>query len=161
MKSLINLHKSYSFLIVVPILILVTANLSSCSKEPRCKDFLIQVDSIKANIATIYSETFVGSLIEIDIYGIISYNGCSSFSHCNTYIKDNDLIIEAWKTSDTEATVCPTVMVYLDQHITYDRDKLPDSFNIKVKQPDGFSWLKKWISSILKDIDFHQDKQSK
>jgi len=143
MISLIKLHKSYSFLIVLPILIWVTANLSSCSKEPRYKDFLIQVDSIKADIATIYSETFVGSLVEIDIYGIISYNGCSSFSHCDTYVKDNDLIIEAWKTSDTEAIVCPTVMVYLDQHITYDRDKLPDTFNIKVKQPDGTFLVKK------------------
>ena len=101
------------------------------------------MDSIKADIATIYSETFVGSLIEIDIYGIISYNGCSSFSHCNTYIKDNDLIIEAWKTSDTEAIVCPAVMVYLDQHVTFGRDKLPDSFNIKVKQPDGSFLVKK------------------
>ncbi len=143
MKSLIKLHKSYSFLIALPILIWLTANLSSCSKEPRYKDFLIQVDSIKAVIATIYSETFVGSLVEIDIYGIISYNGCSSFSHCNTYVKDNDLIIEAWKTSVTDATICPTVMVYLDQHITYNRDKLPDSFNIKVKQPDGSFIVKK------------------
>jgi hypothetical protein len=101
------------------------------------------VDSIKAGITTIYSEIFVGSLVEIDIYGIISSNGCSSFSHCNTYIKGNDLIIEAWKTYDTEAIICPTVMVYLDQRITYNRDKLPDSFNIKVKQPDGFFLIKK------------------
>jgi len=137
MKSLIKLIKFCSLLIILPILIWVTANLSSCSKEPRFKDFLIQVDSIKADIATIYSESFVGYLVEIDIYGIISYDGCSSFSHCNTYVKDNDLIIEAWKTSDTEAIICPTVMVYLDQHVTFDRDKLPDSFNIKVKQPDG------------------------
>jgi hypothetical protein len=143
MKSIIKLLKSYSYLIVVPIFFWGIANLSSCTKEPRFKDFLIQVDSIKADIATIYSETFVGTVVEIDIYGIISYNGCSGFSHCNTYIKDNDLIIEAWKTSDTEAKVCPTVMVYLDQHITYDRDKLPDSFNIKVKQPDGSFLVKK------------------
>jgi hypothetical protein len=143
MRSLINLHKSYSFLIILPILIWLTANLSSCSKESRYKDFLIQVDSIEAGITTIYSETFVGSLVEINIYGIISYNGCSSFSHCNIYVKDSDLIIEAWKTSDTEATICPTVMVYLDQHITYDRDKLPDSFNIKIKQPDGSFLVKK------------------
>lgn len=143
MKSLIMLLKFCPLLIILPISIWVTSNLSSCSKEPRFKDFLIQVDSIKADIATIYSETFVGSLIEIDIYGIISYNGCSSFSHCNTYIKDNDLIIEAWKTSDTEAIVCPAVMVYLDQHVTFGRDKLPDSFNIKVKQPDGSFLVKK------------------
>jgi len=137
MKSLIKPHKFFPLLIILPISIWVTANLSSCSKEPRFKDFLIQVDSINADIATIYSETFVGTLVEIDIFGTISYNGCSRFSHCNTYIKDNDLIIEAWKTRDTEAILCPTVMVYLDQHVTFDRDKLPDSFNIKVKQPDG------------------------
>ena len=143
MKPLIKLFKSYPLLIILPILIWIAANLSSCSKEPRFKDFLIKVDSVNADIATIYSETFVGSLVEIDIYGIISYNGCSSFSHCNSYVKDNDLIIEAWKTSDTEASICPTVMVYLDQHITFDRDKLPESFDIKVKQPDGSFLVKK------------------
>jgi hypothetical protein len=74
-----------------------------CSKDPRFKDFLIRVDSLKADIETTYSETFVSSLVEIDIYGIISYYGCSRFSPCNTYVKDNDLIIEAWKTRDTEA----------------------------------------------------------
>ena len=137
MKSILRLLKSYSFLIVVPIFIWVIANLTSCTKEPRFKDFLIQVDSIKAGITTAYSEMYAGSYVEVDLYGLISSNGCSSFSHCNTYVKDNDLIIEAWKTVDTEATVCPTVMIYLDQHITYGRDKLPDSFNIKVKQPYG------------------------
>lgn len=143
MKSIIRRLKSYPLLIILPISIWVIANLSSCSKEPGFKDFLIQVDSINADIATIYSETFVGSRVVIDLYGIISYNGCSSFSHCNTYVKDNDLIIEAWKKSDTKAILCPDVMVYLDQHVTFDRDKLPDSFNIKVKQPDGSFLVKK------------------
>ena len=143
MGYLIKFLKSYPVLIILLISTWASVNLLSCSKEPRFKDFLIQVDSIKADIATIHSETFVGSLVEIDLYGIISYDGCSSFSHCNTYIKDNDLIIEAWKTSDTEAIVCPTVMVYLDHHITFNRDKLPDSFNIKVKQPDGSLLVKK------------------
>jgi hypothetical protein len=143
MKSLIKFFKSCSLLIFLLILIWVSGNLMSCSKEPRYKDFLVKVDSIQAHIANIYSETFVGSSVEIDLYGIISYNGCSSFSHCNTYVKDSDLIIEAWKTSDTEAILCPSVMVYLDQHITFDRDKLPDSFNIKIKQPDGSFLVKK------------------
>jgi hypothetical protein len=131
MKSFITILKT-SLLIILPISIWISG---SCSEEPRYKDFLTQVDSLKADID--------GALVEIDIYGIISYNGCSRFSHCNTYVKDNDLIIEAWKTRDTEAFACPTVMVYLDQHITFDRDKLPDSFNIKVKQPDGSFLVKK------------------
>jgi hypothetical protein len=143
MKPLIKLFKSYPMLVILPFSFWIAANLPSCSKEPRFKDFLIKVDSVNADIATIYSETFIGSLVEINIYGIISYNGCSSFSHCNSYVKDNDLIIEAWKTVDTEAPTCPAVMVYLDQHITFDRDKLPESFDIKVKQPDGSFLVKK------------------
>jgi hypothetical protein len=130
--------------------------MSSCSKGHGFKDFLIQVDSIKAETTVIYSETFVGSLVEIDIYGIISYNGCSGFSHCNTYVKDNDLIIEAWKTSDTEATICPDVMVYLEHHITFDRDKLPDNFNIKVKQPGGSFLVKEMEQS--QTFNYHQYK---
>ena len=145
MKSLIKPLKSCSLLIILPMTIWVSVNLLSCSKEPGFKDFLIKVNSIQTDIATINSETFVGSRVEINLYGIISYNGCSSFSHCNTYIniKDNDLIIEAWKTSDTEAILCPAVMVYLDKHVTFDRDKLPSSFNIKVKQPDGSFLIRK------------------
>ena len=98
MKYIIRLFKSYSFLIVVPIFIWFIANLTSCTKESRYKDFQIQVDSINARIITVYSEMFAGSYVEVDLFGLISSNGCSSFSHCNTYVKDNDLIIEAWKT---------------------------------------------------------------
>lgn len=113
--------------------------LVGCSKEPAYKEYLIQVDSL----AISYPETYLYSgLFEINLYGTISSNGCSSFSHFNISRQNQDVIIEAWKNVQVNAIVCPTVMVYLNHKILFNRDSLPENFIIKVKQPDG-SYLEK------------------
>jgi len=106
----------------------------NCSKEPIYAESLIKVDSLTIS----YPETLLYSgLFEINLYGTISSNGCSSFSHFNISRQNQDVIIEAWKNVQVNAIVCPTVMVYLSQRILCDRDTLPENFTIKVKQPDG------------------------
>ena len=121
------------------IFILVVITFGSCSKEPAYKEYLIEVDSLAINS----TPTPVSSgLFEINLYGTISPNGCSSFSHLNITRQNQDIIIEAWKNVHLNQNVCPTVMVYLDQKILCNRDTLPDNFNIKAKEPDG-SYLEK------------------
>jgi hypothetical protein len=107
---------------------------ASCTKESEYKEYLIQVDSLTIS----YPQTLLYSgLFEINLYGTISNNGCSSFSHFNISRQNQDVIIEAWKNVQVNATVCPTVMVYLNHKILCNRDSLPENFTIKVKQPDG------------------------
>ncbi len=106
----------------------------NCSKEPPYSESLIKVDSLTIS----YPLTLLKSgLFVINVYGTISSNGCSSFSHFNISRQNQDLIIEAWKNVQVNATVCPDVMVYLNHKILCDRDSLPEKFTIKVKQPDG------------------------
>jgi hypothetical protein len=124
---------------IVSIFILLALIFGSCSKEPAYKEFLIKVDSI----AVENTPTPVASgLFGINLYGTISPNGCSSFSHFTITRQNQDIIIEAWKNVQVNAIVCPTVMIYLDQKILCNRDSLPEHFTIKVKQPDG-SYLEK------------------
>lgn len=127
---------------VIFILIIgIVACLGNCSKEPAYKESLIKVDSL-----TVQSLQPVGTsaLFSVHLYGTISSNGCSSYSHYKSYWQNQDFIIEAWKNVQVGATVCPTVMVYLDQTITFSRDSFPANFILKVKQPDG-SYLEKPI----------------
>lgn len=106
----------------------------TCTKETTYEESLIQVDSL----AISYPTTLLQSgLFEINLYGTISPNGCSSFSHFNVSRQYQDVIIEAWKNVQVNAIACPTVMVYLNHKILCNRDSLPENFIIKVKQPDG------------------------
>jgi hypothetical protein len=112
----------------------IAGSLVKCTKEPSYKESLIEVDSLKIE----YIATYVRSgLFAINLYGTISNNGCSSFSHFNISRQNLDVIIEAWKNVQVNATVCPTVMVYLNHKILCNLDSLPKNFTIKVKQPDG------------------------
>ncbi|HNW57388.1 MAG TPA: hypothetical protein PLR88_01820 [Bacteroidales bacterium] len=128
---------SFMFLFIIGII----ACLVNCSKEPVYKEFLIKVDSLTTESLQTGSAR---PLLSVHLYGTISPNGCSSYSHCKSYWQDQDFIIEAWKNVQVGATVCPTVMVYLDQTITFSRDSFPANFILKVKQPDG-SYLEKPI----------------
>ena len=111
----------------------------NCSKEPEYTQALIKVDSLKVeNLQAAGSS----ELFSVHLYGTISGDGCSSYSHYKNYWQNQDFIIEAWKNVKVHPFVCPTVMVYLDQTIIYDRDSFPANFIIKVKQPDG-SYLEK------------------
>lgn len=124
---------------MLSIFILVVITFGSCSKEPAYKEYLVKVDSI----AVEYTPTPVSpGLFEIRLYGIIGYNGCSSFSHSDITKQNQYIVIEEWKNVHINQNVCPSVMVYLDQKILCNRDSLPEQFTIKVKQPDG-SYLEK------------------
>ena len=121
------------------VLFLVIILFVSCSKQPEYEKYLIQVDSLSIS----YPDAFLHSgLFDINLYGTISPNGCSSLSHINISRQNQDVIIEAWKSVHINAIVCPAVMVYLNHSIRCNRDTLPETFIIKVKQPDG-SFLEK------------------
>jgi hypothetical protein len=125
-----NLLLTAKFLFIIGMALCVV----TCSKEPAYKESLIKVDSLTIS----YPTTLVRSgLFEINLYGTIGTNGCSSFSHFNISGQNPEIIIEAWKKIQTNPTACPTVMVYLNHKIFCNRDSLPENFIIKVKQPDG------------------------
>lgn len=121
--------------------ILMTICFVNCSKEPTYSESLIKVDSIKIEYPASYLPS---GLFEINLYGTISTNGCSSFSHFNIYRRNQDLTIEAWKNVLVGAAMCADEMVYLNHKILYNRNSLPENFTIKVKQPDG-TFLEKTI----------------
>lgn len=126
----------YNLLLMVKFLFVIgiASCFVNCSKEPTFAESLIMVDSLKIE----YPATYLPSgLFSINLYGTISNNGCSSFSHFNIARQNQDVIIEAWKNVQVNATVCPTVMVYLNHNILCNRDSLPENFTIKVKQPNG------------------------
>jgi hypothetical protein len=135
MKSQSNLYK-YNLLLTAKLLFILglITSFASCTKEPSYNESLIKVDSLKIE----YIATYLRSgLFAINLYGTISNNGCSSFSHFNISRQNQDVVIEAWKNVQVNATICPTVMVYLNHKILCNRDSLPENFTIKVKQPDG------------------------
>ena len=117
----------------------IIACLVNCSKEPAYEESLIKVDSLRIESVP---TTGTSALFSIHLYGTISYNGCSSYSHYKSYWQNQDFIIEAWKNVKVNPIACPAVMVYLDQTIIYNRDSFPSNFIIKIKQPDG-SFLEK------------------
>jgi len=126
----------YNLLLMVKFLFVIgmATCFVNCSKEPTYAESLIKVDSL-----TIENLPAVGSsgLFSIHLYGTISGNGCSSYSHYKAYWQNQDFIIEAWKQTKVNAVACPTVMVYLDEIIIFYRDSFPENFTIKVKQPGG------------------------
>ena len=135
MKSKIYFSRSILGLTILLLILTFTSPFFACSKEPLYKESLIKVDSIKVE----YFPTLVypSDLFSVTLYGTISPNGCSSLSYCKFYIQDHNLIIEAWKKTETNTNVCPTVMVYLNQSLIFSEKNLPDNFTIKIKQPDG------------------------
>jgi hypothetical protein len=126
----------YNLLLMVKFLFVIgmATCFVNCSKEPTYAESLIKVDSL-----TIENLPAVGSsgLFSIHLYGTISGNGCSGYSHYKAYWQNQDFIIEAWKQTKVHVIACPTVMVYLDEIIIFYRDSFPVNFTIKVKQPNG------------------------
>jgi hypothetical protein len=124
------------------LLIVTLACFVNCSKEPAYREYMIKVDSLTIQDPQIAG---TGEVLTVHFYGLISPDGCSSFSHFKSYWQNQDLIIEAWKNVKVNATVCPTVLVFLDQDLSLNRASLPDKFVLKVKQPDG-SYLEKPVN---------------
>ena len=117
----------------------IVTSLVNCSKEPEYYKALIKVDSLTIQHLP---PVKTSELFSVHLYGTISPDGCSSYSHYKSYWQNQDFIIEAWKNVKANPIVCPTVMVYLDETIIFERDSFPSDFIIKVKEPDG-SYLEK------------------
>jgi len=120
--------------VVFPLIIGLVTSLVNCSKEPAYREYLIKVDSLTIQDPQIAG---TGELLTVHFYGLISPDGCSSFSHFKSYWQNQDLIIEAWKNVKVNPIACPSVLVFLDQDLSLNRASLPDKFVLKVKQPDG------------------------
>ena len=139
-----NISCKYNLLLMAKLIfvMIMMVSLITCSKEskePTYTESIIKVDSLRVE----YFQTVESrELFTIHLYGTISSNGCSSYSHYKTYWQNQDFIIETWKRTEVDAMICTTLMVYLDEIIIFYRDSFPENFNIKVKQPDG-SYLEK------------------
>lgn len=135
-------------------ILVITVIFCYCSNEPTYKESLIKADSLCIEYLTTNSSD---EFFSIHLYGTLSNNGCSGYSHYKTYWQNQDFIIEAWKWTKADAMNCPTVMVYFDEKIIFYRDSFPEDFNIKVKQPDG-SYLEQNITGFTgQPCSFGQD----
>lgn len=113
--------------------------IGACENKADYKSYLVKVDSVQVPDIISSNNPF-----EIKFYGIISDNGCDSFTNFNVKEESNNILIEAWAKSDLNAFACPTVIVYLTGHgMTY---TIPNKgiYNLKIKQPDN-SYLEKQI----------------
>jgi hypothetical protein len=121
------------------IFLIISGLFATCETKPENGYYLIEVDSI-----SVPNDLFAGVPFEISFYGIISYNGCSRFSHFNQAQVGDEIIQEAWKEVDLQAIVCPTVMVYLNgQKLDYTVN-LPGDYLIKIRQPN-YTFMEKQI----------------
>lgn len=107
--------------------------LLSCHSGPyQLEPIQIKVDSIHVPTSIVSNTPF-----EIDFFGTIGHNGCYKFEAFQNSINGNDLLIEAWGSSDIKSGTCPTVMVYLTGHNLTVTIPAPGDYNIKIKQPDN------------------------
>ena len=112
--------------------------LYSCKGGPyQVKDFLIKVDSIQVPNAVASNTPF-----EIAFFGTVGVNGCFHFEAFRQNFNNNDIYIEAWGSLDYQATVCPTVMVYLEGRKLSLTIPAPGIYNLKIKQPDANPLIK-------------------
>jgi hypothetical protein len=112
--------------------------LFSCSREPyQVKQFLIQVDSIDVPVALNINKSF-----DIAFYGTIGTNGCFRFEAFNQTFNNYEIYLEAWGSYNYQATVCPSVMVYLDGRKMTLTLTDPGIYTIRIKQPDGKPLIK-------------------
>ena len=121
-------------------LIIFFVFLSNCGKnEFKPYEFQIYVDSI------VLADTIqAGNTLEIEFYGIISCNGCTSFERFDTKFSQNSVFIEAIG-KGSGANICPAVMVYLDGTILQINNLTEGEFTVRVGQPDDTELVEKVI----------------
>ncbi|MGQ7870150.1 hypothetical protein [Sunxiuqinia sp. sy24] len=122
---------------------LILLSIVSSSEEehhPNYEPFLIRVDSIQVPDNITINEPF-----DMRLYGTIGTNGCYQFLQFETKQQGNNITIKAWGKFDNSSSICPTVMVYLDNETLNYQIKEKGTYTIKAKQPDN-SFLEKQIS---------------
>jgi hypothetical protein len=134
--------KTINTLIICLNSLMLLSFLSSCEDEdePNYESFLIQIDSIQIPDNITINEPF-----DIRFYGTIGTNGCYQFSQFETEKQGNSITVKAWGKFDKGSSICPTVMVYLDNEKLNYQIKEKGSYTIKVKQPDN-NFLEKQFS---------------
>jgi hypothetical protein len=114
------------------IFILCLFLLSCQNKLSNNNDFLVKIDSIHCPDSVVSNKEF-----NIEFFGTIGFNVCDTFKTFNTVIKDNDISIETWATSDYSQGLCP------DKLVSLKGKKLPLTipfqgiYKIKIKEPDN------------------------
>lgn len=113
---------------------------SCCKENEQVYDsFLIKVDSIGIQEKITAGEPFV-----IQFFGTIGNNGCYRFSKFKTEKQDSNIVVEAWEELETNAGICPAVMVYIDGEALSYQIKNPGNYVLRIKQPNG-SFLEQQI----------------
>lgn len=110
----------------------------SCRGGPyQVKEFVIKVDSIHLPGVVTSNTPF-----DIAFFGTVGNNGCFRFEAFRQSFNKNDIYIEAWGSLDYQATVCPTVMVYLEGRKLTMTIPAPGIYSLKIKQPDANPLIK-------------------
>jgi hypothetical protein len=123
--------KTFKLIVGFSILLGTAALFKSCHSGPyELTTFLIKVDSIRIPSVITSNLPF-----DIEFYGTIGTNGCYDFLDFFQTSYNNEITIEAWGTLDSNANVCPTVMVYLDGRKKSVTIPTPGSYVIRIKQP--------------------------
>ena len=110
-----------------------------CSVEPnndRILQSIVKIDSLKHNLNISRNDT-----LKIKLYGLISYDGCSSFSHFEDTKQPLQLDLTVWSKREN-SNRCPQIVVYLDGKEYKTLVTQSGLYRIIIHQPDR---------SILKD----------
>jgi hypothetical protein len=131
--------KALKSILLFMVIIMLGYSLRSCLNDSYSySDFMIKVDSIHVADTVTLNTPF-----DIEFFGIIGFNGCCSFKTFNQSITDNDITIEAWGVFENKNGICPTVLVFLDGQKVNMTIRLPGIYNIKIRQPDNSSIVRK------------------
>jgi hypothetical protein len=118
---------------------------SSCvNKLSTSSDFLIKVDSIHCPDSVASNTSF-----DIEFFGIIGFDGCSSFKTFNQRSEEKDITIEAWGTYNDSGGACPAVLVSLDGQKLSMKIPFAGTYKIHINEPDN-SYLIKLVK--VKDL---------
>lgn len=119
----------YTSLLLV---VAISLSIASCkNKLETNSDFLIKVDSIHCPDSVTANARF-----DIEFFGIVGFNGCSSFKTFNQRLDNKNIIIEAWGTFESNG-YCPDVLVTLDGQKLSMTIPLAGIYKIKVTEPDN------------------------
>lgn len=123
--------KAFKLVLVFSFLVVTSLLFKSFHSGPvELNPFLVKVDSIRMPSVITANMPF-----DIEFYGTIGTNGCYDFLDFYQTQSDNEITIEVWGTVDSEANVCPAVMVYLDGRKKSVTIPKAGSYVIRIKQP--------------------------
>jgi hypothetical protein len=134
-----RLFKKARLCLVFIIMTLFICGFFSClnNNSINTNDFLIKVDSVKV------PETVIsGTPFNIQFFGTIGFDDCTSFKTFNQAILEKDINIEAWGTFEYKNRTCNPALVTLDGYTISMTLYNPGVYRLLITEPGNYTLVK-------------------